>query len=95
MVAFLAGTIEKNKHFNGSTAIKGWNIEECLKRGLTRLNLYGMEGNFSPENPLLYFKAGLRGITEEYIGGFRLILNPSKLLLNKIRRKINKFIPQK
>ena len=95
MVAFLAGTIEKNKHFNGSTAIKGWNIEECLRRGLTRLNLYGMEGVFSPENPLLYFKAGLRGYTEEYIGGFCLVLNPYKLFLNKVRRKIKRTISRK
>lgn len=92
MVAFLAGTIEKNKHFNGSTAIKGWNIEECLKRGQTRLNLYGMEGDFSPENPLLYFKGGLRGVVEEYIGGFSLVSNPFKLFLNKIRRKLRRFI---
>ena len=56
MVAFVAGTIEKNKHFNGSVAIKGFNLEKCLELNQTRLNLYGMEGDFSPENPLLYFK---------------------------------------
>ena len=88
MVAFVAGTIEKNKHYNGSTAIKGWNIEECLRRGLTRLNLYGMEGDFSPQNPLLYFKGGLGGYTEEYIGGFSLTLNKFRLLLNQIKRRL-------
>ena len=88
MVAFVAGTIERNKHFNGSTAIKGWNIEECLRRGYTRLNLYGIKGIFTPDNPLLYFKAGLRGYTEEYIGGFCLVLNKYKLLWNKIRRRL-------
>ncbi|MBR3353416.1 peptidoglycan bridge formation glycyltransferase FemA/FemB family protein [Candidatus Saccharibacteria bacterium] len=91
MVAFIAGTVEKNKHFNGSTAIKGWNIEECLRRGYTRLNLYGMKGIFSADNPLLYFKSGLGGYTEEYIGGFRLILNRRKLLQNKIRRRIKRI----
>ena len=92
MVAFVAGTVEKNKHYNGSTAIKGHNIEECLKRGQTRLNLYGMEGTFNQDNPLLYFKAGLRGVTEEYIGGFCLVLNHKKLLINKIRRRVKRFI---
>ena len=92
MVAFTAGTIEKNKHYNGSTAIKGWNIEECLRRGKTRMNLYGMAGDFSPENPLLYFKAGLRGVTEEYIGGFSIVLNKKKLLKNKIRRRIKRVM---
>ncbi len=92
MVAFVAGTVEKNKHFNGSTAIKGWNIEECLRRGQTRLNLYGMEGTFSPNNPLLYFKGGLRGITEEYIGGFCYVFDKHKLLINKIKRRLRKII---
>ena len=88
MVAFVAGTIEKNKKHNGSIAIKGFNIEECLKRKIKRLNLYGMEGDFSPNNPLLYFKNGPGGYTEEYIGGFCIVLNKQKLLQNKIKRKI-------
>lgn len=88
MVAFVAGTVERNKHFNGSTAIKGWNIEECLRRGYTRLNLYGMKGIFTPDNPLLFFKAGLGGYTEEYIGGFCLVLNQRKLFCNKVRRRL-------
>ena len=91
MVAFVAGTVEKNKHFNGSTAIKGWNIEECLRRKQNRLNLYGMKGIFSSSNPLLYFKAGLRGVTEEYIGGFCLVLDHKKLLMNKIRRRLKRI----
>ena len=92
MVAFIAGTVEKNKRFNGSTAIKGWNIEECLRRGYNRLNLYGMKGIFSPDNPLLYFKSGLGGYTEEYIGGFCLVLDRRKLLVNKIRRRLKRFV---
>lgn len=88
MVAFVAGTIEKNKHYNGSVAIKGFNIEKCLELGQTRLNLYGMEGDFTPENPLLHFKSGLKGISEEYIGGFRLVLNKRKLFLRKVSRRL-------
>ena len=91
MVAFVAGTVEKNKHYNGSTAIKGWNIEECLRRGQTRMNLYGMKGDFTPSNPLLFFKSGLGGITEEYVGGFSIVLDSKKLLKNKIKRKLKKF----
>ncbi len=92
MVAFVAGTVEKNKHFNGSTAIKGFNIEECLRRKQNRLNLYGMKGIFSPSNPLLYFKAGLRGVTEEYIGGFCLVLDNKKLFINKIKRRLKHYL---
>ena len=92
MVAFLAGTIEANKHFNGSTAIKGWQIEECIKRGQKRLNLYGMDGYFSLDNPLLRFKGGLRGVTEEYIGGFTYTLSPVKMFAGKAVRKIKRTI---
>ncbi|MBR3177349.1 peptidoglycan bridge formation glycyltransferase FemA/FemB family protein [Candidatus Saccharibacteria bacterium] len=88
MVAFVAGTIEKNKHYNGSVAIKGFNLEKCLELGQTRLNLYGMEGDFSPENPLLHFKSGLKGISEEYIGGFRLVLKPARLFLRRAKRRL-------
>lgn len=87
-VAFVAGTIEKNKHYNGSVAIKGFNLEKCLELGQTRLNLYGMEGDFTPNNPLLHFKSGLKGISEEYIGGFRLVLKPVRLFFRRIRRRL-------
>lgn len=88
MVAFVAGTIEKNKHYNGSVAIKGFNIEKCLALNQTRLNLYGMEGDFTPNNPLLHFKSGLKGISEEYIGGFKLVLSPTKMFIRKVRRRL-------
>ncbi len=92
MVAFLAGSIEKNKHFNGSTAIKGWQIEECIRRGQNRLNLYGMEGKFSLDNPLLRFKGGLRGVSEEYIGGFCYTLRPRKMMASKIKGRVKRLI---
>ena len=92
MVAFLAGSIEKNKKFNGSTAIKGWQIEECLKCGQKRLNLFGMDGKFSLDNPLLRFKSGLRGVTEEYIGGFRIVLKPRKVFIGKITNRAKRLI---
>lgn len=92
MVAFLAGSIEKNKKFNGSTAIKGWQIEECLKIGQKRLNLYGMEGKFSLDNPLLRFKGGLRGVTEEYVGGFRCTLKPGKMLAGKVLGRAKRLV---
>ena len=88
MVAFVAGTIESRKHYNGSTAIKGWNIEECLRRGQTRMNLYGMRGDFSPSNPLLFFKSGLGGYTEEYIGGFCRVFSRPRLIKNQIKRRL-------
>lgn len=87
-VAFLAGTIDSLKKYNGITAIKGWQLEECLKRGQTRANFYGVDGVFSESNVLLKSKKGFGGVVEEYIGGFKIILNRKRYFLGKIKRKL-------
>ncbi|MBQ3261246.1 peptidoglycan bridge formation glycyltransferase FemA/FemB family protein [Candidatus Saccharibacteria bacterium] len=87
-LAFLAGTIESLKKYNGITAIKGWQLAECLRRGLTRANFYGLDGVFSMNNPLLRAKSGFGGIVEEYIGGFRYVLNPIRLRTSNLTRRI-------
>lgn len=88
LVAFLAGITEEFKKDNGSTAIKGWQIEECLKQGQKRLNLYGVEPDFSEKNPLLKFKSGFNGVVEEYVGGFKMILRPGRYYWGRLTRKI-------
>ncbi len=91
MVGFLGGSVEKNRKFNGPTALKGWQIEECLKQGITRLNFYGFDGIFTPENNLLEFKRSFQGYIEEYVGGFDLVLNKTALLKNKVVRRLGRF----
>lgn len=92
LVAFLAGMSDEYKKYNGNTAIKGWQIEECLKRGQKRLNLYGIEADFSESNPLLKFKSGFSGVVEEYIGGFKIVLRPAKFYFSRFCRKGSNFL---
>lgn len=87
-VAFLAGTEDKLKKYNGVTAIKGWQFEECLRRGQKRANLYGIDGIFSDDNNLLKSKIGFGGEIEEYIGGFIMVLHPVKRFFSRLIRKI-------
>lgn len=88
IVSFLAGMVEEYKKLNGPTAINGWLMEECLRRGIPRFNFYGVEGDFSPENHLLDFKAGFGIDIEEYIGGFKKVLNPTKFKIGRLKRKV-------
>ena len=87
-VAFLAGTKTDLKKHNGITLIKGWQLEECLRRGQTRANFYGVDGIFTADNPLLRAKSGFRGNVEEYVGGFKIVLRPTSYYLGKVKRKL-------
>jgi len=88
VVSFLTGITEKYKKENGATMIKGGIIEECLKRGWKRLNFYGVEPDFSGNNPLLFFKGSFGGVVEEYIGGFRRVLSPARYYFGRLMRKM-------
>ncbi len=87
---FLAGLKAEYKNKNGIVAIKDWELQECLRRGITRLNFYGIEADFSKNNRLLEFKSSFNGIVEEYIGGFKIVLNPWRYFLNKIRKRLKR-----
>ena len=89
-VAFLAGTINNLKKYNGITAIKGWQLEECLKRKQKRANFYGIDGVFTSDNPLLKSKSGFGGFVEEYIGGFKIVLNPVRYYINSLTIKLKR-----
>lgn len=91
-VAFLAGTTERLKKYNGITAIKGWQLAECLKRGQKRANFYGIDGIFSGNNNLLNAKSGFHGEIEEYIGGFKCVINPTRYYVSRITDKVRNRI---
>jgi lipid II:glycine glycyltransferase (peptidoglycan interpeptide bridge formation enzyme) len=88
LVTFLSGIPAEFRKENGMTAIKGWQMEECLKRKIYRVNMYGIEGNFTSSNSLLTTKKDFGGYVEEYIGGFKLVLNKRAYMTDKVCRKI-------
>ena len=53
---------------------------------MKRANFYGIDGDCSENNKLLEFKSGFGVDIEEYVGGFRLILQPGKYRLNNAKK---------
>lgn len=83
VVSFISGTAQEWKKLNGMTFLQDWLLEDCLKRGIKRVNFYGIDGDFSGHNPLLEFKSGFGVEVEEYIGGFRYVVRPIKYRLHE------------
>ena len=101
IVSFLAGISEKNKQLNGMTFLYDAFYKYAIENGLKRANLYGVEGDFSEKNQLLRFKGHFGIFVEEYVGGFKIVLDKKayakanrkkKLMggLRKIKRLIKK-----
>ncbi|MDO4729683.1 MAG: peptidoglycan bridge formation glycyltransferase FemA/FemB family protein [Candidatus Saccharibacteria bacterium] len=101
LVSFLAGISEKNKHLNGMTFLYDAFYKYAIEKKLDRANLYGVEGDFSEKNQLLRFKGHFGIFVEEYVGGFKKVLDEKayskanrkkKLMggLRKIKRLIKK-----
>ncbi len=86
VVSFISGTTQRYKKLNGMTFLQDWLLEDCLKRGVMRANFYGIDGDFSENNKLLEFKSGFGVDIEEYVGGFRLILQPGKYRFAKAKK---------
>lgn len=86
VVSFISGTTQRFKKLNGMTYLQDWLLEDCLKRGVKRANFYGIDGDFSENNKLLEFKSGFGVDIEEYVGGFRLILQPRKYRFNNAKK---------
>lgn len=86
VVSFISGTTQRYKKLNGMTYLQDWLLEDCLARGVKRANFYGIDGDFTENNKLLEFKSGFGVDIEEYVGGFRLILQPGKYRLNQTKK---------
>ena len=86
VVSFISGTTQRYKKLNGMTYLQDWLLEDCLERGVKRANFYGIDGDFTENNKLLEFKSGFGVDIEEYVGGFRLILQPGKYRLNQTKK---------
>ncbi len=75
VVSFISGTAQAYKKYNGMTFLQDWLLQDCLEKGIHRVNFYGIDGDFSSENKLLEFKNGFGVKIEEYVGGFLVILD--------------------
>jgi lipid II:glycine glycyltransferase (peptidoglycan interpeptide bridge formation enzyme) len=85
VVSFISGTAREFRRYNGMTFLQDWLLADSLERGCKRVNFYGIDGDFSGANPLLEFKSGFGVVVEEYIGGFRYVVNPRKYRAGKMK----------
>ncbi len=85
VVSFISGTAQNYKKYNGMTYLQDWLLADCLEKGIRRVNFYGIDGDFSGQNHLLEFKSGFGVVIEEYIGGFRYILDEKKYKMRQLR----------
>ncbi len=94
-ISFISGTVQKYRRMNAMTVLQDYLLTNCFERGIKRVNFYGMEGDFSPNNHLLEFKSGFDVRVEELIGGFRLVMKPAKYNLEramKLSRRAGGFV---
>lgn len=85
-ISFISGTVQEHRRMNAMTVLQDDLLTKCFNKGVKRVNFYGMAGDFSSANRLLEFKSGFGIKVEEYIGGFRCVLNPGKYRMKKIGR---------
>jgi lipid II:glycine glycyltransferase (peptidoglycan interpeptide bridge formation enzyme)/dTDP-4-amino-4,6-dideoxygalactose transaminase len=91
VISFISGTAQQHKNYQGMTFLQDWLLKDCLKRGINRVNFYGVRGKFS-HNPLLEFKAQFGVEVEEFIGGFRLVLRPGIRAMRNAKTVTKKVI---
>lgn len=89
-VSFISGTVQKYRRMNAMTVLQDDLLRKSLAKGVKRVNFYGMAGDFSKNNHLLEFKSGFGVQVEEYIGGFRLIIDRKKYRQQQLKRGIRR-----
>ena len=91
-VYLFSGSDPRYAKFCASTAIQHLVMCECLERGITRYNFYGIDGIFDdPDDPgrgLLLFKQGFGGYVEEMMGSFTLPVRPAAYAAKRLAHKI-------
>jgi lipid II:glycine glycyltransferase (peptidoglycan interpeptide bridge formation enzyme) len=89
-ITFMSGINDDYRKFNPKYAMYNAHIKECLKRGLTYVNFYGISGNFDKcgKNYGIYeLKKGFNTEVIELIGEFDLVINKFDYLLYSIALK--------
>ena len=87
-VSFISGTVQKYRRMNAMTVLQDDLLTKCFEKGIKRVNFYGMEGDFSENNHLLEFKSGFGVKVEEYIGGFKYIVDAKAYRKQEMKRLI-------
>lgn len=91
VLCLMSGFNEDYETFNGLYALHWTMMKYCLEYGLSRYNLYGTSGDFSPnaiDAGVYAFKKGFGGEVIELSGDFHLPVSKSKYRLYKAMKSI-------
>ncbi len=93
-VYLFSGSDQRHAPFCAATAIQHHMLCECVERGITRYNFYGINGIFDDPadsgRGLLEFKQGFNGYVEEMMGSFTLPVKPAAYALKQLAHKVLK-----
>ena len=91
-VYLYSGNDGRFAEFCATAAIQHHVMLECLERGVTRYNFYGIDGDFGDHEGgargLLQFKQGFCGYVEELMGSFTLPVRPVVFAAKQLAHKI-------
>ena len=91
-VYLFSGSDATYAKFYAATAIQHHVMGECIERGCTRYNFYGINGVFDdPNDPgrgLLEFKQGFEGYVEELMGYFEMPVRPAVYAAKRLAHKL-------
>ena len=91
-VYLFSGSDATYAKFYAATAIQHHVMDECIERGCTRYNFYGINGVFDdPNDPgrgLLEFKQGFEGYVEELMGYFEMPVRPAVYAAKRLAHKL-------
>jgi lipid II:glycine glycyltransferase (peptidoglycan interpeptide bridge formation enzyme) len=91
-ISFISGTVQEYRRMNAMTVLQDDLLTKCFNKGVKRVNFYGMAGDFSSNNHLLEFKSGFGIKVEEYIGGFRIVLDKKKYQLKRAKNVVRRSV---
>ena len=91
-IYLFSGSDQRHAQFCAATLIQHTMMCECVERGQTRYNFYGINGVFDdksdPGRGLLEFKQGFNGYVEEMMGSFTLPVRPTAYALKQLAHKV-------
>ena len=95
ILCLMSGVYEKYMRFCAPYMLHYTMMEECIKRGMERYNLYGTSGIFdesADDYGVFLFKKGFNGQVEELIGDFEIVLNKGAAKLYHCLQKVRSVL---
>lgn len=90
-VYLFSGSDQSLAAFCAPTLVQHKIMCECVERGCSRYNFYGIDGIFDPTSPgygLIEFKQSFNGYIEELLGSFNMPVRPAVLAAKRLAHKI-------